>query len=315
MHLTTEITGGAIHPGRDALFRHVDAFRFVGRGPGRLFVRSLPLGTVTVATVESSGHDIALNEPSKVSFLVPLQGGLEVEARRGRLSAAADAALLLPTGQRTTSVRPESGLRFRAVVALAQHQAPRRVAHARAPGRVFPAAMQDAAASALSGYLRYLIAETARPDSPLLLPGALRASEALILDLFDALDGLDHAAGRLDVTTAEVAAAEARVRRAEEFMRANADEPLTMAEVAQAIGVGTRALQLAFRASRGATPRAVLGDIRLARARERLLAPDAAASVSEIALQSGFAHFGRFAAAYRARFGETPSMTLHRARR
>jgi AraC-like DNA-binding protein len=37
--------------------------------------------------------------------------------------------------------------------------------------------------------------------------------------------------------------------------------------------------------------------------------------VSEIALRWGFGHFGRFAAEYRRRFGESPSQTLSSARR
>jgi transcriptional regulator GlxA family with amidase domain len=50
------------------------------------------------------------------------------------------------------------------------------------------------------------------------------------------------------------------------------------------------------------------------RAREMLVAADPDASVTDVALACGFAHFGRFAGAYRERFGETPSETLHRAR-
>jgi transcriptional regulator GlxA family with amidase domain len=36
--------------------------------------------------------------------------------------------------------------------------------------------------------------------------------------------------------------------------------------------------------------------------------------VTEAALAFGFAHFGRFAQAYAARFGEKPSQTVKRAR-
>jgi AraC-like DNA-binding protein len=34
-------------------------------------------------------------------------------------------------------------------------------------------------------------------------------------------------------------------------------------------------------------------------------------SVSEVAYRWGFTHMGRFAGTYRARFGVTPSRTLH----
>jgi transcriptional regulator GlxA family with amidase domain len=96
-------------------------------------------------------------------------------------------------------------------------------------------------------------------------------------------------------------------------MRSHAEEPLTVAEIANAVGVGPRALQAAFRASHGITPRQLLAEIRLEEARARLLAPEAEMTVTDAALASGFAHFGRFAAAYRERYGELPSETLRRA--
>ena len=57
-----------------------------------------------------------------------------------------------------------------------------------------------------------------------------------------------------------------------------------------------------------------LREIRLKRAREALLAADpcSATSVTEIALDSGFVHLGRFSSEYRNRFGESPSQTLRR---
>jgi transcriptional regulator GlxA family with amidase domain len=96
-------------------------------------------------------------------------------------------------------------------------------------------------------------------------------------------------------------------------MRAHADDPLTVRQIAGAMGVGERALQAAFRAQLDTTPRALLTEIRLDHARARLLAAGAEATVSDLALASGFAHFGRFAEVYRRRYGERPSETLRRA--
>jgi AraC-like DNA-binding protein len=42
--------------------------------------------------------------------------------------------------------------------------------------------------------------------------------------------------------------------------------------------------------------------------------PDNTTSVTAVAARYGFTHFGRFAAAYRRRFGELPSVTFNRAR-
>jgi AraC-like DNA-binding protein len=60
------------------------------------------------------------------------------------------------------------------------------------------------------------------------------------------------------------------------------------------------------------SPVAYLHRLRLLAAREALSQP-AALSVSETAGSVGFAHLGRFAIAYKAAFGETPSITRQRA--
>jgi adenylate cyclase len=52
----------------------------------------------------------------------------------------------------------------------------------------------------------------------------------------------------------------------------------------------------------------------LARARQQFLAADAQASVTSIAMASGFNQLGRFSALYRRQFGELPSQTLQASR-
>jgi transcriptional regulator GlxA family with amidase domain len=106
-----------------------------------------------------------------------------------------------------------------------------------------------------------------------------------------------------------------RVRMAEEIMRARSDEPLSMAAVAREVGVGLRSLQLAFLEVRAMGPRDVLLQMRLERARERLLSAGPFDTVTSIALDCGFAHLSRFPAAYRMAFGELPTETLALSRR
>ena len=55
----------------------------------------------------------------------------------------------------------------------------------------------------------------------------------------------------------------------------------------------------------------LLADIRLARVREELLHGTENATVTGVAMRWGFTHTGRFAAAYRRKYGESPSQTLH----
>ena len=69
----------------------------------------------------------------------------------------------------------------------------------------------------------------------------------------------------------------------------------------------------AFKAVHGVTPLEWLRARRLELAREELLSADTPRSaVKRAALSFRHWHFGRFAAAYRARFGELPSETLMR---
>lgn len=91
------------------------------------------------------------------------------------------------------------------------------------------------------------------------------------------------------------------------------ERPYTVAELAELAGMSERALQYAFQEHLGLSPRKLLQQIRLDRAREDLLAKNG--SVSDIAYHWGYTNLGRFARAYHDRFGEFPSDTLTDRRR
>ncbi len=99
------------------------------------------------------------------------------------------------------------------------------------------------------------------------------------------------------------------VRRAEEYMRAHLDEPISLATLAREAGCSERTLQNSFKVHRGTSPIAVLRDIRLDYVRRDLSALEDA-TVTDIAFKWGFSHLGRFAIAYATKFGEKPSETL-----
>ncbi|OSY35159.1 MULTISPECIES: AraC family transcriptional regulator [Pseudonocardia] len=103
------------------------------------------------------------------------------------------------------------------------------------------------------------------------------------------------------------------VARVVELIESSTDESLGVADLAREAGISERALHAAFRRHTGSTPMAYLRRVRLDRVRAELAAADpVTGSVTEVALRHGFGHLGRFAAAYRARFGESPSTTLRR---
>jgi transcriptional regulator GlxA family with amidase domain len=88
-----------------------------------------------------------------------------------------------------------------------------------------------------------------------------------------------------------------------------------VAELAGKVSVSARSLQQGFRRSLHTTPMAYLRLVRLEKVRDDLsLSAPASVTVTEIATRWGFVHLGRFAAAYRAAFGEPPSETLRTAR-
>jgi AraC-like DNA-binding protein len=105
------------------------------------------------------------------------------------------------------------------------------------------------------------------------------------------------------------------VKRTLDAMHADPAFPFTATELARIAGVSTRVLQHAFRVHVGMPPLAYLRQLRLARAHDDLRSDGhRPAKVAEIAHRWGFTHLGRFAGAYRARYGVHPSVTLRHRR-
>lgn len=102
------------------------------------------------------------------------------------------------------------------------------------------------------------------------------------------------------------------VKRAIDAMEAEPDRAFTAASLAAAAGTSVRTLQEGFRQHIGLSPMAYLRRLRLARAHADLRAAEPGEeTVASVAHRWGFAHLGRFAAAYRAEYGRPPADTLH----
>jgi AraC-like DNA-binding protein len=101
--------------------------------------------------------------------------------------------------------------------------------------------------------------------------------------------------------------------RALAWLRRRLDEPVRIDTLAEVAGVRPRTLETHFRTFLGTTPLGWVRRMRLHHARRSLLA-NRDRTVTEAALASGFDQLGRFAAQYRAEFGELPSETLQRVR-
>ncbi|MFC9659361.1 helix-turn-helix transcriptional regulator [Nocardia sp. NPDC127606] len=102
------------------------------------------------------------------------------------------------------------------------------------------------------------------------------------------------------------------VRRAIAYLESHLGDRIAITDVAAATFVTPRALQLAFRRHLNTTPLEYLQRLRLAAAHEQLRAalPGDGQTVATIAYRWGFTHPGRFATAYRHRYGRPPRQTL-----
>lgn len=101
------------------------------------------------------------------------------------------------------------------------------------------------------------------------------------------------------------------LRRAMEYMDANATNDIGLADIAEAVHVTPRAVQYMFRRHLETTPLQYLRRLRLHYAHQELFTGDRMVdTVTDIAARWGFAHAGRFAVLYRQTYGQSPHATL-----
>jgi AraC-like DNA-binding protein len=108
---------------------------------------------------------------------------------------------------------------------------------------------------------------------------------------------------------------EAIIARFEEFLESNPNTPLYLPEICAAVGAAERTLRAACEEHLGMGPIRYLALRRMHLVhRALLLADHRSINVTRVATDHGFWELGRFAVAYRTLFGESPSVTLQRAR-
>ncbi len=119
--------------------------------------------------------------------------------------------------------------------------------------------------------------------------------------------------GRLEQDLAAAGKRRRIMARLEEIGETHVHAPLTLAELCAALGVNARTLRLITHEYIGMGPTQYLRMHRLNRVRRALAVADPRrASIGDIAAEYGFWESGRFAAFYRATFGEAPMETLRR---
>lgn len=165
----------------------------------------------------------------------------------------------------------------------------------------------------MANTLSRLVYEGMEGDAPLLkYPAALTSLREAILHLL--LEGMPHSYSHQMSRQAHMPSP-GHVKRAIDFMAANAAKPLRLSDIALASGTSVRSLQGGFMRFRGMSPMAYLRNLRLHGVRAELLAGGAGATVSHIAHTWGFPQLSSFSTLYMRAFGERPSATLRRASR
>lgn len=317
-----EYRGSAgIHDARQSnLFSRTNGFSFSDPCNGHLQTSTATtdkLG-IRIGRVRSTGHEIDLTELNHSTILLPKQGRLEARSRRAEHGCRQGEALLFGPNRRTTRAIGESGGYFEATVVLFPTDV--LIAHVdrqalEKTGDLLETGVTVHHTDALSvpflKFCDFLSAAIMSESAALRNRRHVQGMEALLIELYgEFISRLSEKNG----SRKALSAGARYVVKAEEYMRDNLDEPLTVSEVAAAIGVSPRSLQLAFREVRSASPREILALMRLHLVHEKLKSDRSEAGVTEIALECGVANIGRFANSYREVYGEKPSTTRRRAR-
>ena len=101
--------------------------------------------------------------------------------------------------------------------------------------------------------------------------------------------------------------------RVRQFIEERLNEEISIEQLMVVARVSERSLYKLFERQLGLSPRDYMRQRKLERVHTELKMA-ATRSVTEVALDYGFLHLGRFSEAYRKRFGELPSQTWRRQR-
>jgi AraC-like DNA-binding protein len=253
---------------------------------------------------------------------VPLRGGASVRCGRQRVESATSLASFPsptePLSMRWAEASPQLIVKFDRVALATRLEALLQMSLTDPLVFDLGVDLRQPAARSMVGFLNFL--RSAVEDDALAARHAAEAEEHL---LTSTLLSLRHnysarlASGATPSGGPPVVLPRI-VKRAQDFMSAQLELPISLADVCGQVGVSARALQQAFQLGTGSSPMAWLRNLRLDHVRAELLTGPSpagvqrAATVSIIAARYGFFHLGHFSAHYRTRFGETPSETLRR---
>jgi len=298
---------------REYVRRHYGDHARVIRGTGKFLYRisAVAAGRVIVGRSERWLHQTLRAAVLHPTLFLSLQPGETISFGRRSHALQPDRAVFSAADHEYTRagggvenlvVRVESGLMERAIAARTRRRSRRWLA----PSALIPmTAGRRAELLAIEAQVR-AAAQSGGSWGPYGdLEGFEEAVAGWMADLV-----LDAAGVQ---STSEVSLG--RVVRLQRWLDAHLDQDITLDRLCAVAGVGPRSLQKALLAARGQTPHEFVTARRLAEARRRLAGAASPVRVSAVALDCGFQHLGRFAASYRAAFGESPVETVRAAER
>jgi AraC-like DNA-binding protein len=104
-----------------------------------------------------------------------------------------------------------------------------------------------------------------------------------------------------------------QVHLAQEFMRANLQKPISLGDIASAIGISGRSLQRSFARYCGCSPIQFLKQARLDALHQELSQGMPLLGITDLMIKYQFGHLGRCSYSYQKCFGELPSETVRRS--
>lgn len=258
-------------------------------------IRLVRMDMRTPVTVES-------DHPDGYAINVPLSGHLGSVTRGVEVVSAVGQATICPPDTETRIVEWDRDCEVLGV-RIDRHHLDRELVRALEPGSRLPLQL-DLRTPAGAGWIRLVhsLADQLGDDTGLLsnplVAGQLAGAVTTALTLA-ATPAMDVPAPRPRI-----------VKRVLDALHADPGRVWTAGDMAECAGVGIRRLQEGFRTYVGRSPSECLLDIRLERAHQDLLGADPSRTVTDIAQHWGFTHTGRFAAAYRTKYGTSPSQSL-----
>ena len=288
------------------------------RGRGRLRFRHqgnrlLPGGTSLGVIEYGVDVDIGIADGAPLrcfSVSLPLQGEQELDVGKRHHSHPACGLVLDPAAPQALAIE---GACRKIIVAIDRTTLSATLADLlqrplASPLRFEPTSdLRDGATASWWNLVRHLCSELENPTGLCRDPRLARGLEQTLLKGLLLSQPHNYSRALQDASQANVPP---HVEQLRQYLLDNAREALHGEDLPRIVGYSRSKLQADFKAHYGVAPFVFLRRHRLQQARNALLEAEGRRPVSEVAMDWGFGHLGRFARDYHEAFGELPSATV-----